>query len=97
LLWLYGVWHYHDEAVPLLPEGLDVFCELHLKASTELHSTMQNSHFDHTSENGLTVPPDNSKTRLSITFLADAVTLNLLVEGELECFHCIGACFDSGW
>jgi hypothetical protein len=24
-LWLYGIWHYHDEAVPLLPGGLDVF------------------------------------------------------------------------
>jgi hypothetical protein len=28
LLGLYGVWHFHDE-VPLLPVGLDVFCELH--------------------------------------------------------------------
>jgi hypothetical protein len=42
---LYGVWHYHDEAVPLLPIGLDVFCKLHPEASTELYSMMQNSHF----------------------------------------------------
>jgi hypothetical protein len=52
LLGLYGVWHCHDEAVPLLPVGLDSFCELHPKASTELHSMIQNSHFHHTSENG---------------------------------------------
>jgi hypothetical protein len=39
LLGLYGVWHRHDEAVPLLTAGLDVFCELHPEASTELHST----------------------------------------------------------
>jgi hypothetical protein len=57
LLWLYGVWHCHDEAVPLLLVGLDAFCELHPEASTELHSTMQNSHFHHASENGLTVLP----------------------------------------
>jgi hypothetical protein len=62
LLGLYGVWYCHDEAVALLPVGLDVFCELHFKASTELHSTMQNSHFHHTSENGLTVLPENPKT-----------------------------------
>jgi hypothetical protein len=49
LLRLYGVWHCHDEVVPLLPVGLNVFCELNLKASTELHSTMQNSHFHHSS------------------------------------------------
>jgi hypothetical protein len=35
---LYGVWHWHDEAVPLLPVGLDVFCKLHPEASTGLHS-----------------------------------------------------------
>jgi hypothetical protein len=34
LLRLYGVWHCHDEALPLLPVGLDVFCELHPEAST---------------------------------------------------------------
>jgi hypothetical protein len=50
LLRLYGVWNYNDEAVPLLPVGLDVFCKLHLEASTELHSTMQNLHFHHTSK-----------------------------------------------
>jgi hypothetical protein len=59
LLGLYEIWHCHDEAVPLLPVGLDIFCKLHLKAPTELHSKMQNSHFYHTSENGLTVLPDN--------------------------------------
>jgi hypothetical protein len=63
LLGLYGVWHCHDEAVPLLTVGLDVFCELHSEASTELHSTMQNSHFHHASENWLTVLPENPKTR----------------------------------
>jgi hypothetical protein len=30
LLGLYELWHCHDKAVPLLPVGLDVFCELHL-------------------------------------------------------------------
>jgi hypothetical protein len=43
LLRLYGVWHCHDEAVPLLPTGLDVFWKLLRKASTQLHSMMQNS------------------------------------------------------
>jgi hypothetical protein len=62
LLGLYGVWHCHDEAVPLLPAGLDVFCELHPEASTELHSTMQISHFRHASENWLPVLPENPKT-----------------------------------
>jgi hypothetical protein len=51
LLGLYEVWHCHDEAVPLLPVGLDVFCKLHPEASTGLHSTMQHSHFHHASEN----------------------------------------------
>jgi hypothetical protein len=49
---LYGVWHCHDKAVPILPVGLDIFCELHPEASTELHSTMQNSHLNHASESG---------------------------------------------
>jgi hypothetical protein len=62
LLWLYGVWHCYDETVPHLPAGLDVFCEFHPEASTELHSMTQNSHFHHASENGLTVLPENSKT-----------------------------------
>jgi hypothetical protein len=35
LLGLYGVWHCHDEAVPLLPVGLEVFWELHPKASRD--------------------------------------------------------------
>jgi hypothetical protein len=39
------------------------FCELHHKASTELHSMMQNSHFHHASENGITIIPENPKTR----------------------------------
>jgi hypothetical protein len=34
LLGLCGVWHCHDEAVTLLPGGLDVFCEKHPEAST---------------------------------------------------------------
>jgi hypothetical protein len=75
LLRLYGVWHCHDEAVPLLPFSLDVFCELHPEASTELHNTIQNSHFHHISENRLTVLPDNPKTTVSTTFLADGITL----------------------
>jgi hypothetical protein len=41
LLGLYGVWHLHDEAILLLPVGLDVFCKLYPEASTELHSKMQ--------------------------------------------------------
>jgi hypothetical protein len=51
--WLLGpceVWNCHDKVVHLLPVGLEVFCELHPKASVELHSTMQNSHFYHASE-----------------------------------------------
>jgi hypothetical protein len=40
LLGLYGVWHCHDKAVPLLPGLLDIFCELLPEASAELHSTM---------------------------------------------------------
>jgi hypothetical protein len=59
---LYGVWHCHDEAVPFLPVGLDVFCKLHPKASTEHHSMMQNSLFHRPSQNGLTVLPQNPKT-----------------------------------
>jgi hypothetical protein len=55
----YVVWLCHDEAVLLMSVGLDVFCEFNPKASTELHSTMQNSHFHHASENGLTVLPEN--------------------------------------
>jgi hypothetical protein len=44
---LYGVWHCHDEALILLPVGLEVFCELLHEVSTELYSMMQNSHFRH--------------------------------------------------
>jgi hypothetical protein len=74
------------------------FCELHPEASTELHSTMQNSHFHQASENGLTVLPENPKT-VSIIFPANGilVTLNFLVEGELGSFHWIEARFVSGW
>jgi hypothetical protein len=51
LLGLCGVWHCHDEAVPLLPVALDVFCELHLETSIELlHSAIHSSHFHHASE-----------------------------------------------
>jgi hypothetical protein len=63
LLGLYGVWHCRDEAVPLMPVGLDVFCELYPEASAELHNMMQNSQFHHASENGLIVLPKNPKTR----------------------------------
>jgi hypothetical protein len=35
-LGLLGLYCY-DEAVPVLPVGPDIFCELHPKASTELH------------------------------------------------------------
>jgi hypothetical protein len=52
LLWLYGVWHCHDETVRLLPVGLDVFYELHPEVSTELHSTTQHSHFHQASKMG---------------------------------------------
>jgi hypothetical protein len=46
-----------------LPVGLDVFCELNPEASAELHSIIQNSHFQHTIENGLTVLSENPKTQ----------------------------------
>jgi hypothetical protein len=61
LLGPYGVWYCHDEAVLILPFGLDVFCELHSEGSTEFHSTMVNSHFHHAAENGLTVFPESPK------------------------------------
>jgi hypothetical protein len=62
LLGQYGVWHCHDEAVPLLSVGLEVFCKLLPEASKELHNMMQKSHFHHASKNGLTVLPENPKT-----------------------------------
>jgi hypothetical protein len=62
LLRLYVIWHCHDEAVLLLPVGLDVFCDFHPEASIKLHSMMQNSHFYHPSENRLTVLPEKLKT-----------------------------------
>jgi hypothetical protein len=81
-----------------LPFGLEVFCELHPEASTELHSTMQNSHFYNTSENGLTVLPETKNT-VSITFPADGMTLHFWVEreGERGWFHFIEVRFYSGW
>jgi hypothetical protein len=60
--------------------GLD-FCKLHLEASTELLSMMQNSPFHHASENGLTVLPENPKTMVSITSSTDGVTLNVELFG----------------
>jgi hypothetical protein len=63
LLGLYGVWHCHDEAVLLLSVVLKIFCGLHPEISTEPHSTVQNSYFHNASENGLTVLPENPKTR----------------------------------
>jgi hypothetical protein len=53
-----------------LPVGLGVFCELHPEASTELHNTMQHSHFHHSSENGRTVLPDNNRATWSV-FICD--------------------------
>jgi hypothetical protein len=61
LLGPYEAWLCHDEAELHMQVGLDIFCELHPKASTELHTTMQNSHFHHASESGLTVLPHNPK------------------------------------
>jgi hypothetical protein len=52
----------HDDAIALLPVGLDVFCEFKPEASTGLHSMMENSYFHHISENGLTVLPENPST-----------------------------------
>jgi hypothetical protein len=73
-----SVWHCHDQAVYLLPVGLEIFCELHRESSTELHSMIQNSHFHHASENGLTVLFSESQNTVSRTFLADGLTLNFL-------------------
>jgi hypothetical protein len=56
LFGLYGIWHCHDEAVPLLPVGLDVFCELNPETSTEETEFT----FHHASEYGLTVLHENS-------------------------------------
>jgi hypothetical protein len=53
------MWNYYDEALPLVPVGPDIFCELHPEASTEPHTMMQNSHFHWASGNGLTVLPEN--------------------------------------
>jgi hypothetical protein len=61
LIELYEVWHYQAEAVAFLPFCLDVFCELYPEASKDLHSTMQNSHFHCSSENGFRVLPENKK------------------------------------
>jgi hypothetical protein len=62
LLELYEVWYCHDEAVRLVHVGVDVSCGLHHEASTELHSTMQKSHFHHASESELTVLLENLTT-----------------------------------
>jgi hypothetical protein len=61
LIKLYQVWYYQAEAVPFLPFALEVFCELHPEASIEFYSMMQNSHFLCSSENGLTVLPEDPK------------------------------------
>jgi hypothetical protein len=89
------MWYCHDEAV-LLRVGLDVFSQLHPESSTELSSTMPNSHFHQASENGLAVTPWEPQNTVSSTFPADGVTLHFLVGGELGCFHCIEARFDLG-
>jgi hypothetical protein len=59
LLGLFGVWHCHEEVIHLLPVGLEVFCEMYPKASTELPNIMQNSYFHYASENWLTVLREN--------------------------------------
>jgi hypothetical protein len=92
LLELYGFWHCYDEEVPLLPAGLDIFWELHPEASTELHSTMQNSCSPQASESGANSTPWESQNPVSITFPADGITLNILAESELSYFHCIEGC-----
>jgi hypothetical protein len=84
LLGLYDVWHCHDKAVILLPVGMDVFCEVHHNASTELHSTMQNSRFHHDSENALRVLPENPQNTVSITFPADGATLTFWLKVNLD-------------
>jgi hypothetical protein len=56
LLRLYGVWHCHDKAVPILPAGLDVFYKLHPEPSTELHSMMQNSYLKTGKQYSLRIP-----------------------------------------
>jgi hypothetical protein len=53
---LYGVWHCHDEPVPLSPVGLEVSCELH-----QLRTVRRKIQSHHASENGLTVLPDESQ------------------------------------
>jgi hypothetical protein len=62
LVRLYAAWRCHDEAVSILPVGLDGFCKLHPEASRELYSTIRNSHFHHASENG-PVLHENPQTR----------------------------------
>jgi hypothetical protein len=51
---------------PLLPVDLNIFCKLHPKALTELHSsrTTRNLNFHRAYENGLTVLPENPTARL---------------------------------
>jgi hypothetical protein len=45
LFGLYGVWHFHDKAVLILPVGLDVSCELHPDTSTELLQYLYDAEF----------------------------------------------------
>jgi hypothetical protein len=62
------------------------------KLSRELESTMQNSHFHHPSENGLAEKHDKH----NLPSWWSNRKLRAVVEGELGCFHCIEARFDSG-
>jgi hypothetical protein len=43
------------------------------------------------------ITPWESQNTVSITFPADYVTLNFLVEDEMESFHCTETRFDLGW
>jgi hypothetical protein len=70
---------------------------MHPETSTELHSTIQNSHFHHTSEKWANSTPRESENEVSITFPSDGITLKIFVEGELGCYYCIEARFDLGW
>jgi hypothetical protein len=58
LLGLCAVWHFHDKTLAILPFGQDISCKMRPKPSTELHSTMQNSHFTTL----LKILPENPKT-----------------------------------
>jgi hypothetical protein len=64
LLGMRGIWHCHGEAVPLLPVGLDVFCEMHSEDLTEPQSKMHDSDFHRASENEVRVLNEKTVKRL---------------------------------